>query len=852
MQFASPLSGSGGLTKAGAGTLVLAASETYLGATTISAGTLQIGAGGGSGSLSTGTAAAIIDNGTLVFSRSDTVTQGTNFSSAPIKGNGSLVQAGPGTLVLTASNGFTGGTIVNGGTLQLNAADTGGTAALAPGSAVTVGSGATLLGNVSDPLGYSGGTVSLTIQTGGRFYENNTFRASLTTVNMTGGTISSGATGDGTGANGTLSLNGVWTATSDAAGNPALINATEISLNGGSFTVTRGTGAVDMLVSSNIVDYAGGGQALTKNGNGILDLTGSSNYTGGTVVNGGVLQLANSAALGMGSLTVTGGLVDLNGFSATVGALSGSGTIDDVAGGGAIVLTIGNSGLSGTFSGTIQNSSGTLSLVKTGSGTQVLSGANTYTGGTTISAGTLLLQLSISSTSNGVVLGNVLDNATLAFNNNAPQAFSNVVSGSGGLTKAGAGVLSLLAANTYIGPTTITAGTLQVGSGGNLGSISAASLITIGAGGTLAFSHSDTLTQGTNFSSVITGSGGLVQAGPGTLILNGANSYTGTTAVNSGILELATSGSLYGGNTASWASNISVASGGTLAVTIGGPSDFSANGGAQAAVLLASTFQVGSYFGFDTTNSVTSVLAQGVTASSSLFQDGAYLSAPIAVQNTFGISKLGTGTLVLLASNGNTYTGGTSVANGELVMQGTGGAGAVSVTNSLPQGTTVLSVQNSYALGARTLTKQLNPISLNATGGSLSAAILEIGAKQGTNVATNSWDFAYGVVAAGATPGNGQISLSPSASGGNNSGVGFAAFNSGSLSTPRVVGLLAVVNGTTTATLQTLQEGTYFAAGNHLTLGSPTANNTLDLLNPVDLNAASGAAARSSSSQSAG
>ena len=261
-------------------------------------------------------------------------------------------------------------------------------------------------------------------------------------------------------------------------------------------------------------------------------------------------------------------------------------------------------------------------------------------------------------------------------------------------------------------------------------------------------------------------------------------------------------------------------------------------------MLLASTFQVGSYFGFDTTNSVTSVSAQGVTASSSLFQDGAYLSAPITVQNTFGISKLGTGTLVLLASNGNTYTGGTSVANGELVMQGTGGAGAVSVTNSIPQGTTVLSVQNSEALGDRTLTKQLNPISLNATGGSLSASILEIGAKQGTNTVTgNTWDFAYGVVAAGSTPGNGQISLSPSASGGNNSGVGFAAFNAGSLSTPRIVGLLAVVNGTTvtTATLQTLQEGTYFAAGNHLTLGSPTANNTLDLLNPVDLNAASGA-----------
>ena len=57
-----------------------------------------------------------------------------------------------------------------------------------------------------------------------------------------------------------------------------------------------------------------------------------------------------------------------------------------MAGGGAIALTIGNSGLAGAFSGTIQNSSGTLALVKTGSGTQVLSGTNTYTGGTTLTA----------------------------------------------------------------------------------------------------------------------------------------------------------------------------------------------------------------------------------------------------------------------------------------------------------------------------------------------------------------------------------------------------------------------------------------------------------------------------------
>ncbi len=88
--------GSVSLVVAGSGVQVLAGSNTYVGGTTISSGTLQIGDGGASGSLSTGTAAAITDNGTLVFNRSGTVTQGTNFSTAAITGSGSLVQNGPG------------------------------------------------------------------------------------------------------------------------------------------------------------------------------------------------------------------------------------------------------------------------------------------------------------------------------------------------------------------------------------------------------------------------------------------------------------------------------------------------------------------------------------------------------------------------------------------------------------------------------------------------------------------------------------------------------------------------------------------------------------------------------------
>ena len=114
--FSGGLAGLGGLTMVGTGTLVLSASNAYTGSTTISSGTLQLGNGSSLGSVST--ASTIIDNGVLAFSRSNTVTQGIDFSSTTITESGGLVQFGPGTLVLAASNGYTGGTMIAGGTLQ--------------------------------------------------------------------------------------------------------------------------------------------------------------------------------------------------------------------------------------------------------------------------------------------------------------------------------------------------------------------------------------------------------------------------------------------------------------------------------------------------------------------------------------------------------------------------------------------------------------------------------------------------------------------------------------------------------------------------------------------------------------
>jgi fibronectin-binding autotransporter adhesin len=131
---------------------------------------------------------------------------------------------------------------------------------------------------------------------------------------------------------------------------------------------------------------------------------------------------------------------------------------------------------------------------------------------------------------------------------------------------ADAGTLILTGANAYTGATTISAGTLQIGNGGTAGALNTGSAIT--NDGTLAFNRSDTLTQGTHFASVISGSGAVTQAGAGTLILSGANNYTGATTISAGTLQFAKEVSLYNNNTAGagWtAANIVVGNGGTLA-----------------------------------------------------------------------------------------------------------------------------------------------------------------------------------------------------------------------------------------------------------------------------------------------
>jgi autotransporter-associated beta strand protein len=161
----------GGITKTGAGTLALTASNTYSSTTTISAGTLQLGNGGTTGTLAT--TSGIADNANFTINRSNAVAQGTDFTGSAIAGTGSVTQAGGGTTTLNAANTYTGATTVNAGTLRLDSAGST-TPRLVGTSGITVNSGGTLL------MANSSGTTS------------NDRIGNAATMTLAGGTFNTG------------------------------------------------------------------------------------------------------------------------------------------------------------------------------------------------------------------------------------------------------------------------------------------------------------------------------------------------------------------------------------------------------------------------------------------------------------------------------------------------------------------------------------------------------------------------------------------------------------------------------------------------------------------------------------
>jgi fibronectin-binding autotransporter adhesin len=426
-----PATGSGSLTKASGGVLIVTANNTYTGGTIISGGTLQVGNGGTTGAI-TGN---VTNNGTLAFNRSDNTAY-----DGIVSGSGGVTQMGPGTLSLTKVSSFTGQTVVNGGTLQLTG-------------------GGSINSTSAVQIAQSSGNV-------GTLYVTGTGSA-LTTA----GTI-------------TVGLSGAGTLTVDNGG-----SVTAASINLGSATGSRGTlnigtgGASGGLTAATIVSGAGSGSSvnlnftdssytlasslrnsltLNMNGSGTTILTGTNTYTGGTNLNSGILRVSSNANLGgsTGGLNFNGGTLQLSAsitnLTRAITLGSGGGTIDT-----------GNFSLTDTG-----NLSGTGGLVKLGSGTMTLSGVASYSGGTTVSAG------SVRGTTNNLQ-GSIVNNANVTFLQTTDGTYAGVMSGTGSLTKLNAGNLILSGANTYTGATTVTGGTLTVNGAIN-------SPLTVGLSGTVA------------------------------------------------------------------------------------------------------------------------------------------------------------------------------------------------------------------------------------------------------------------------------------------------------------------------------------------------------------------------------
>jgi autotransporter-associated beta strand protein len=382
-----------------------------------------------------------------------TLTVGANNSSTTFAGvmqNGAgtlaLTKSGSGTLTLTGANTYTGATNVTAGGLALL-----GSGRLSDSTALTVASGATFyLNGITDTIGSLAGAG---------------------TVQFGGGTLTAGGTNATTSFSGTLSSSG----------------------SGGTL-VKSGSGALTLSGTADNLNLSANVNAGTLV---LAKASSSSVHAIGTAVSigsGATLQFAGTGGdqlFDWVGVTLNGTL-DMNGRNEAFDGLSGSGTVTNTATGVASTLTVGANNSSTAFGGLIQDGAGTLALVKSGIGTLTLSGTNTYTGGTTISAGTLVMgnNNALGTGSLTIASGATLDIGSLSFDitrftgagaltasgagvltyaSGTNRTFANLIGGSASLDKSGASTLTLTAANTNAGTTTISGGTLALSGVGKLG-----------------------------------------------------------------------------------------------------------------------------------------------------------------------------------------------------------------------------------------------------------------------------------------------------------------------------------------------------------------------------------------------
>ncbi|EBR1061240.1 autotransporter outer membrane beta-barrel domain-containing protein, partial [Salmonella enterica] len=683
------------LIKQGAGTLILNAENTYTGGTTISGGTLvatnvdALGSGD------------VTDDATLELNT------GGTFDNA-ISGSGQVVKSGDDVLTLSGANSYSGGTLISDGTLVASNVEALGTGDVTDDATLELNTG----GDFTNNIGGTGcveksGDDTLTLS-GSNTYTGGTLISGGTLV---ANDVNALGTGDVTD-DATLELNTGGDFTNNIGGTGRVEKSGDDTLTlSGSNTYTGGTlisggtlvaNDVNALGTGDVTDNAalmlntggdftnniGGTGRVEKSGDGTLTLSGGNTYTGGTLISGGTLVATNVDALGSGDVTDNATL-ELNTGGDFDNAISGSGQVVK-SGDETLTLSGANSYTGGTLisGGTLVASNvealgtgdvtdnatlelntggdfinsigGTGRVEKSGDETLTLSGTNSYTGGTLISGGTL-----IATNVDALGSGDVTDNATLELNTGGD--FTNNISGSGQVVKSGDETLTLSGANTYTGGTTISGGTLV-----------ASNVEALGTGDVTDNATLELNTSGT-FDNVISGSGQVVKSGDDALTLSGANSYTGGTTISGGTLVASNVEALGSGDVTNDAV-LELNTGGDFTNNISGSGQVVKSGDETLTLSGANSYTGG------TTISGGTLIASNVEALGS----GDVTNDAVLELNTggdFDNAISGSGQVVksgddaLTLSGANTYTGGTTISGGTLVASNVEALGSGDIDN---------------------------------------------------------------------------------------------------------------------------------------------------------------------------
>ncbi len=659
--------GTNGLQKTGAGVVQLRGyNNTYTGTTIITAGALRIDRNLSLGDAANGVQFAggrlnLVSGTVNLTNRAISVTAGNSSTPSQLQteGSSSLEISGnfsssagtyfrktdTGTLVFSGTANAVGRIEFNGGTANLS-----GTFSNTEGVVITK-----LNANNANSIVNWSGTGTLASGSGAAFILNDGgTNATVATLNVTAGTLN---VGDGVNS-GRFVVGGKGIGAANVMGGTlSVMTNKDVSI--GSFFQFGGNGGNGTLTISNggLFQALGAGSFFVGYGQ---DAAAAGGAFGGT----GVLNLNTGGTLETGRNITTGtnatGTVNFDGGTLKAAADNANllrTTNNRVGNGGLTIDTAGfNIGISQVLA-----SNGTGGLTKTGSGTLTLGAANTYSGGTLVSAGTL----SGDTTS---LQGGITNNALAIFDQATNGTYAGSLAGSGALSKSGSGTLILTGANVQ-GSTLISSGTLQVGAGGTAGSLSGA--ITNNA--SLAFNRSDNLTN----LSAISGSGVVGKLGAGTLTLGGASTYSGGTLVSAGALA-GSSASLQGAITNNAAVIFDQSTNGTYAGAMSGNGTLTKSAAGTLTLSGANTYSGG-----------TLVSAGGLSGSSASLQgvitNNGAVSFDQTTNGTYNGLMSGTGSLTksgngtLTVAGANTYSGTTTISGGGVTL----GAGAAISTNTV-------------------------------------------------------------------------------------------------------------------------------------------------------------------------